>query len=117
MDTGREAFYFNIYQQRGGAAPIFKGTRFIQYGNGFGDVLRSTERHVLSVAHNQPSTHIDEPSPPHEIVGKRRGKKRKKKQVSSAKTIVYKAPKKKKQKKGKKRSTKKYSSKFRKFNF
>ncbi|KAF0151798.1 MAG: hypothetical protein FD188_3434 [Ignavibacteria bacterium] len=117
MDNGQEAFYFNVYQQRGGAAPIFKGARFIQYGNGFGDVLRSTTRHVLSVPRTEAPAKIEEPSPtistPRKQKGK--GKKRKKKRVSITRTTLYKAPK--KSRKRKKRKSKKNNSKLRKFNF
>lgn len=50
MDHERENIYFQIYNQRGGDFPVFQGARYIQYGNGFGDVLRGFLRHVLPVA-------------------------------------------------------------------
>ena len=50
MDHERENIYFQIYNQRGGDFPVFQGARYIQYGNGFGYVLRGFLRHVLPVA-------------------------------------------------------------------
>ena len=47
MDHERENIYFQLYNQRGGDFPVFQGARYIQYGNGFGDVLRGFLRHVL----------------------------------------------------------------------
>ena len=35
--------------QRGGEFPVFKGARYVQYGNGFGDVLRGIWRTVFPV--------------------------------------------------------------------
>ena len=50
MDNGRENIYFQLDNQRGGEFPVFQGARYIQYGNGFGDVLRGFLRHLLPVA-------------------------------------------------------------------
>ena len=50
MGHDRENMYFDLYTQRGGDFPVFQGARHIQYGNGFGDVLRGFLRHVLPVA-------------------------------------------------------------------
>ena len=49
MDPNREAFYYNYYSQRGGEFQVFRGARYVQYGTGFGDVLRGIFRHVLQV--------------------------------------------------------------------
>ena len=35
--------------QRGGEFPVFRGARYVQYGNGFGDVLRGIWRTVFPV--------------------------------------------------------------------
>ena len=115
MDPDQEAFYFNIYQQRGGGLPIFKGARFIQYGNGFGDVLRSTTRHVVPVARKSEVPQIVENDPPltPPIMPKRKGKKRKKKKHTLKRTTVYKAPKKRTKRKEKSAN----NSKLRKYNF
>lgn len=118
MDPDQEAFYFNIYQQRGGAGHNFKGARYIQYGSGFGDVLRSTARHMFSVARTEATAKMAE-SVPKVITAKRQngtGKRRKKKRVLLNKTIVYKAPQK-KRKRRKKSSKKTKNSKLPKFNF
>ena len=50
MDNERENIYFQLCKQRGDDFPVFQGARYIQYGNGFGDVLRGFLRHVLPVA-------------------------------------------------------------------
>ena len=50
MDKERENIYFQLYNQIGGDLPVFQGARYIQYGNGFGDVLRGFLRNVLPVA-------------------------------------------------------------------
>ena len=115
MDPDQEAFYFNIYQQRGGGLPIFKGARFIQYGNGFGDVLRSTTRHVIPVAQKSEVAQIAENDPPltPPIMPKRKGKKRKRKKLPVKRTTVYKAPKKRTKRKEKSAN----NSKLRKYNF
>ena len=60
MDIDQEAIYLNYYQQRGGASPLYNGTRYIQYGNGFGDVLRSTSRHIRAVARKEATPTTDE---------------------------------------------------------
>ncbi|KAF0154025.1 MAG: hypothetical protein FD188_3310 [Ignavibacteria bacterium] len=42
--------YYQVYEsQRGGEYPVYRGTRYIQYGSGFGDVLRGFFRNVLPV--------------------------------------------------------------------
>ena len=46
----RENIFFQLYHQRGGDFPVFHGPGYIQYGNGFGDILRGFLRHVLPVA-------------------------------------------------------------------
>ena len=50
MDHESENIYFQLYNQRSGDFLVFQGTRYIQYGNGFVDVLRGFLRHVLPVA-------------------------------------------------------------------
>ena len=50
MEHERENIYFQLYNQRAGDFPVFQGERYIQYCNGFGDVLRGFVRHVLPVA-------------------------------------------------------------------
>ena len=50
MAYEREHIYLHLYKQRGGDFPVFQGARYIQYGNGFGDVLLGFLRHVLPVA-------------------------------------------------------------------
>ena len=50
MAHERENIYFQLYNQRGGDFQVFQGARYIQYGNGFGYVLRGFLRHVLPVA-------------------------------------------------------------------
>ena len=43
-------FYYRFYHnQRGGDFPVFRGARYIQYGNGFGDILRNIFRSVFPV--------------------------------------------------------------------
>ena len=49
MADNRADFYYNQYNQRGGDFPVFQGARYVQYGNGFGDILRGIFRHVLPV--------------------------------------------------------------------
>ena len=49
MEPTRDAIYYNYYSQRGGDFQVFKGTRYVQYGSGFGDVLRGIFRHVFPV--------------------------------------------------------------------
>jgi hypothetical protein len=117
MANEHEAFYFNIYNQRGGASPIFKGSRYIQYGNGFGDVLRSTTRHITSVSQNATVPKLDETDFSTEDISNQEGegKKRKKKPISLNKKVLYKAPKKKKRKH--KKSSNKKPSKYPKYNF
>ena len=126
MDIGQEAFYLNYYQQRGGASPLYNGTRYIQYGNGFGDVLRSTSRHIRTVARKEATpktdesdtsveevdesdTSVEEPTTPKDDA---KGSKRK--ADVKNKTIIYKAP---KSKRKHKKPSQKNGSKFRKFNF
>ena len=50
MDNERENIYCQLYNQRGWDFPVFQGASYIQYGNGFGDVLRGFLPHVLPVA-------------------------------------------------------------------
>ena len=50
MDQERKNIHVQLYNQRGGDFPVFQGASYIQYGNGFGDVLRGFLRHVLPVA-------------------------------------------------------------------
>lgn len=53
--------YFKVYTaQKGGQLPSFRGSRKIQYGSGFGDILRSINRHVLPVT----AEHASAPPPP-----------------------------------------------------
>ena len=102
----REGFYFNIYNQRGGEMGSFKGSRFIQYGHGFGDVLRSIYRHVMPVTikGNEPAAEIvEEPAAaaptPEPQDGKGKARKRKKKRKEGlTRTTLYKEPIKKKKK-------------------
>ena len=101
----REGFYFNIYNQRGGEMGSFKGSRFSQYGHGFGDGLRRIYRHVMPVTikTNEPASEIvvepaaaAAPTPePQEGKGKSRKRKKKRKQGLTS-TTLYKEPIKKK---------------------
>ena len=50
MDHESQNIYFQLYNQRGGDFPVFQGGSYIQYGNGFGDVLRGFLRHVVPLA-------------------------------------------------------------------
>ena len=50
MDHEKENIYFQLYNQRGGDFPVFHGARYIQYGNGFGDVLPGFLPRVIPVA-------------------------------------------------------------------
>ena len=50
MDHERENIYFQLSNPRGGDFAVFQGARYIQYVNGFGDVLRCFLRLVLPVA-------------------------------------------------------------------
>lgn len=46
----RSDLYFKVYSaQKGGEFPVYRGSRYIQYGSGFGDILRSIFRHVFPV--------------------------------------------------------------------
>lgn len=46
----RADLYFKLYTaQKGGELPVYRGSRYIQYGSGFGDILRSIFRHVFPV--------------------------------------------------------------------
>ena len=116
MDFDQEAFYLKYYLQRGGASPLYNGTRYIQYGNGFGDVLRSTSRHIRTVARKEATpttdesdTSVEEPTTPKDDA---KGSKRK--DDLKNKTIIYKAP---KRKRKQKKASEKNGAKFRKFNF
>ena len=132
MEIDKEAFYLNYYQQRGGASSLYNGTRYIQYGNGFGDVLMSTSRHVRTVARNESTpttdesvTSVEEPTTPKEAdesdtsvseptTPQEDAKVSKSRNIGINKTIIYKAP---KRKRKHKKSSQKNGSKFRKFNF
>ncbi|KAF0142074.1 MAG: hypothetical protein FD143_3486, partial [Ignavibacteria bacterium] len=35
MDNSKVDFYYNAYNQKGGEFPVFKGSRYMQYGSGF----------------------------------------------------------------------------------
>ena len=50
MEHERVNIYFQLYNQRCGDFAVFQGARYIQYGTGFGDVLRGFLPHVLPVA-------------------------------------------------------------------
>ena len=50
MDHERENIYFQLYNQRGGHFLVFQGARYIQYGNGFRDVLLGFLLLVLPLA-------------------------------------------------------------------
>ncbi len=51
QDPIAQAYYQSLKAQVGGGAsfPIFAGSRSLQYGQGFGDVLRGIFRHVIPV--------------------------------------------------------------------
>jgi hypothetical protein len=53
-------YYKLLSGQRGGDFPVFKGSRFIQYGNGFGDVLRGIWRMVFPVVARGASTFLQD---------------------------------------------------------
>lgn len=42
--------YVEFFLQRGGQMPIYRGVRYYQGGEGFGDFLRGLLRHVIPVA-------------------------------------------------------------------
>ncbi len=50
LDPIGEAYFEVIKAQTGGDFPVFQGDRYVQYGQGFGDVLRGIFRHVIPVA-------------------------------------------------------------------
>ena len=50
MEHERENINVQLYNLRGGDFPVFQGVRYIQYVNGFGDVLLGFLRHVIPVA-------------------------------------------------------------------
>ena len=49
MENSKVDFYYNAYNQKGGEFPVFKGSRYMQYGSGFGDILRGIFRRILPV--------------------------------------------------------------------
>ena len=49
MDHETENIYFQLYNHSGGDFPVFQGARYIQYGNGFADVLRCFLPRVLPI--------------------------------------------------------------------
>ena len=49
MDDSRANIYFDHYNQKGGNFPVFRGARFIQYGSGFGDILRGIFRSIIPI--------------------------------------------------------------------
>ena len=50
-ETNRAEYYANAYRNQGGGAnfPVFQGSRYSQYGHGFGDILRGIVRFALPV--------------------------------------------------------------------
>jgi hypothetical protein len=64
MDNPGVQNYVKLFKnvQEGGGAnyPIFHGTRYSQYGNGFGDILRGIFRFILPIAARGVSTFVGE---------------------------------------------------------
>ena len=54
--------FFNHKHQTGGGSdfPVFKGGRYSQYGNGFGDILRPALRFLLPIAARGVTTFLSE---------------------------------------------------------
>ena len=54
--------FFNHKHQIGGGSdfPVFKGGRYSQYGNGFGDILRPALRFILPIAARGVTTFLSE---------------------------------------------------------
>ena len=61
-DTKAEKYYqfFNQQQGRGADFPVFQGTRYNQYGQGFGNIFRGFFRHVLPVVASGALTFLSE---------------------------------------------------------
>lgn len=49
MAETKADFYYKVYNQQGGDFPVFQGARYVQYGSGFGDILRGIFRNILPV--------------------------------------------------------------------